>query len=79
MSEDCLRGPLEASVMPQFVCTKCCIQFNGEDDAGSNATCPECGETYGHFFTPLIRCGTFALAYWLDAEQREIRVHDKAA
>lgn len=63
-----LRGnqaALDAVDTPHFVCTRCRLQFKGETDM--SATCPECGETYNHFFTPLIRCGTFALAYWLDA------------
>jgi endogenous inhibitor of DNA gyrase (YacG/DUF329 family) len=27
--------------------------------------CPECGDEYGNFFTKILRCGDFDLAYWL--------------
>jgi len=67
---------LEAAVIPHFVCTKCRLQFQGETRL--KAACPECGEDYGHFSTQLIRCGTLALAYWLDAEPGEIRKHNSA-
>lgn len=58
---------LEAVVRPpHFVCTACLISFPGENY--KRATCPKCGDTYhGNFFTKLIREGTFALAYWADA------------
>lgn len=69
---------VETVVIPNFVCTKCRIRFEGEDASGMKATCPECGGNYDGFFTPLIRCGTFALAYWLDAEPGEIRKHESA-
>jgi len=61
--------------VPDFVCTKCKLQFAG--DNRMSATCPECGEVYGHFHTQLIRCGTFAFAYWADDYGGEIR-HYKA-
>lgn len=65
---------MTAKKLPSFVCTKCRLQFNGE--TAMNATCPECGGIYGHFFTPLIRCGTSAIAYWLRDNPGEIQKHE---
>lgn len=57
----------------RFVCTQCHISFPGKKKW---AKCPKCGEEYGHFFTKLIRVGSFALAYWLDDNPDiEIKVH----
>jgi Zn finger protein HypA/HybF involved in hydrogenase expression len=60
----------------EFVCTDCRLLFDG--DGPRTAICPECGEVYGHFFTKLIRGGTFALAYWLKDFPGEIRQHKQA-
>ena len=65
-------APVERRVIHRFVCTDCRLIF-ASDDEGMNAICPECGETYGHFLTKLIRCNTFALAYWLRDCPGEIR------
>ena len=56
---------------PRFICTDCHIDFEGITDL--EAYCPQCGEAYGHFFTVLIRRGTFAIMYWLD-ENPEIEI-----
>jgi len=68
----------EPVVIPHFVCTNCRLQFAGQDKAGSTAVCPECNSTYEGFLTPLIRCGSFALAYWLRGNPGEIRQHESA-
>ena len=61
---------------PSLICTDCHISFAGKDEAGHEACCPECGEAYGHFFTKLIRKGTFALMYWLEeSPDIEIKPH----
>ena len=73
MNEDYVRAPVERRVIPHFVCTECRLSFMGDDETGMKATCPECGEKYDHFFTKLIRGGTFALAYWLRDCPGEIR------
>jgi len=49
---------------PTFICTECHISFAGVSN--TEAYCPECGEAYGHFFTKLIRKGTFAIMYWFE-------------
>ena len=46
-----------------YICTQCHIYFDAEK---KYAKCPKCGEEYGHFYTKLIRDGSFALAYWLE-------------
>ena len=67
------KSDIDAVVMPYFVCTKCRLHFKGE--SRMVAECPECGEKYGHFFTQLIRAGSFAEAYWLRDNPGEIRKH----
>jgi predicted RNA-binding Zn-ribbon protein involved in translation (DUF1610 family) len=67
--------PINLFNFPQFVCTVCRLRFTSIDEHGMKAKCPECGETYGHFFTKLVRCGTFDMAYWLRDEPGEIRKH----
>ncbi len=47
-----------------YCCTNCKLTFDGPY---RGAACPECGEIYDKFTTPLIRCGSFAMAYWMDA------------
>jgi len=56
----------ENNFQEHFACTECHISFPAVDDEGNKSACPECGEEYGHFFTKLIRCSSFAYCYWLD-------------
>ena len=49
-----------------FACTVCHISFPAVDGDGNRSACPKCGEGYGHFFTKLIRCSSFAFAYWMN-------------
>lgn len=52
----------------EFVCIACWLHFECPE---SEQRCPECGDSYGHFFTGLRRANSFALMYALQHKKEK--------